>query len=58
MKRLMMATALSVAALVTPTWAQSPAEHESHHPADSTIRARSGKSGARLARHGRAGLHG
>ncbi len=35
MKRLMMATALSVAALVTPTWAQSPAEHDSHHPADS-----------------------
>lgn len=35
MKRLMMATALSVAALVSPTWAQSPTEHESHHPADS-----------------------
>ncbi|THD46772.1 MAG: hypothetical protein E8A46_25900 [Bradyrhizobium sp.] len=35
MKRLMMATALSVAALITPTWAQSPAEHDSHHPADS-----------------------
>lgn len=35
MKRLMMATALSVAALVTPTSAQSPTEHDSHHPADS-----------------------
>jgi hypothetical protein len=33
MKRLMMATALSVA-LTTPTWAQSPAEHDSHHPTD------------------------
>ena len=35
MKRLMMATALSVAALVTPISAQSPTEHDSHHPADS-----------------------
>jgi LTXXQ motif family protein len=34
MKRIMMATALTVAALTTPTWAQSPAEHDSHHPAD------------------------
>jgi hypothetical protein len=35
MKRLMMATALTVAALTTPTWAQAPAEHDSHHPSDS-----------------------
>jgi hypothetical protein len=35
MKRIMMAAALTVAALTTPTWAQSPAEHDSHHPADS-----------------------
>jgi len=35
MKRLMMATAFSVAALTTPIWAQSPAEHDSHHPTDS-----------------------
>ena len=35
MKRLMIATALTVAALVTPTLAQSPTEHDSHHPADS-----------------------
>jgi hypothetical protein len=35
MKRLIMATALAVAALTPPTWAQSPAEHDAHHPADS-----------------------
>jgi hypothetical protein len=35
MKRLIMATALTVAALTTPTWAQTPAEHDSHHPAGS-----------------------
>jgi LTXXQ motif family protein len=35
MKRLMMATAFTVAALGAPTWAQSPAEHDSHHPKDS-----------------------
>jgi hypothetical protein len=35
MKRLTMATALTVAALTTPTWAQTPAEHDSHHPAGS-----------------------
>jgi hypothetical protein len=35
MKRLTMAAALAVAALTTPTWAQSPAEHDSHHPSDS-----------------------
>ena len=34
MKRLMMATALAVAALTTSTWAQAPAEHDSHHPSD------------------------
>jgi hypothetical protein len=34
MKRLIMATALTVAALTTPTWAQTPAEHDSHHPSD------------------------
>jgi len=34
MKRLLMAAAFSIAAL-TPTWAQSPAEHEAHHPTDS-----------------------
>jgi hypothetical protein len=37
MKRLMMATALMVATLAAPAWAQAPApaEHDSHHPADS-----------------------
>src|SRR5450759_3310849 len=35
MKRLTMAAALAVAALTNPTWAQSPAEHDSHHPSDS-----------------------
>jgi LTXXQ motif family protein len=35
MKRLTMAAALAVAALASPTWAQSPAEHDSHHPSDS-----------------------
>ena len=34
MKRLMMATALAVATLTTSTWAQAPAEHDSHHPSD------------------------
>jgi hypothetical protein len=35
MKRLMMATALMVAALAAPAWSQAPApaEHDSHHPA-------------------------
>lgn len=36
MKRLMVATALAVAALTTPTLAQAPAEHDSHHPSDSS----------------------
>jgi hypothetical protein len=35
MKRLMMAAALTIAALTAPTWAQAPADHDSHHPADS-----------------------
>lgn len=37
MKRLMMVTAFTVAALTVPTWAQTPtpAEHDTHHPADS-----------------------
>jgi LTXXQ motif family protein len=35
MKRLMVVTALTFAALTTPTWAQAPAEHDSHHPSDS-----------------------
>lgn len=37
MKRLIMATALTVAALAPPAWAQAPApaEHDSHHPSDS-----------------------
>lgn len=37
MKRLMMATALMVTAFAAPAWAQTqtPAEHDSHHPADS-----------------------
>lgn len=37
MKRLIMATAFTVAALSVPTWAQAPApaEHDSHHPSDS-----------------------
>ena len=33
MKYLMMAVGL-VAALTAPTWAQTPAEHDSHHPSD------------------------
>ena len=38
MKRLIMATAFTVAALSVPAWAQAPApaEHDSHHPSDST----------------------
>lgn len=38
MKRLIMATAFTVAALSAPTWAQTPtpAEHDSHHPSDSS----------------------
>jgi len=38
MKRLilMTATALTVAALTTPTWSQTSAEHDSHHPSDIT----------------------
>lgn len=38
MKQLIMATALTVAALASPAWAQTPtpAEHDSHHPSDST----------------------
>lgn len=39
MKRLMMTTALAVAALTTPAWAQAPAEHDSHHPSDSATSA-------------------
>ena len=35
MKRMMVATALMIAALTSPTWAQSPAEHDSHHPPES-----------------------
>ena len=37
MKRLIMATAFTIAALSVPTWAQAPApaEHDSHHPSDS-----------------------
>jgi hypothetical protein len=37
MKRLIFATAFTVAALAVPTWAQAPAssEHDSHHPSDS-----------------------
>jgi hypothetical protein len=35
MKHLTMAAAITVAALTNPTWAQSPAEHDSHHPAES-----------------------
>jgi LTXXQ motif family protein len=35
MKRSMMATVVTVAALANPTWAQSPTDHDSHHPADS-----------------------
>lgn len=36
MKRLIVATAFTVAALSAPTWAQTPtpAEHDSHHPSD------------------------
>ena len=34
MKRLLIVTAFSVAALMTPAWAQSPAGHDSHHPTD------------------------
>lgn len=39
MKRLMMATAFTAAALAVPAWAQSPAEHDSHHPMDSATSA-------------------
>jgi hypothetical protein len=37
MKRIMIATAFTVAALAAPAWAQAPApaEHHSHHPSDS-----------------------
>jgi hypothetical protein len=35
MKRLMMATAFTVAALTVPAWAQAPADHDAHHPAES-----------------------
>jgi hypothetical protein len=35
MKRLIMATALAVAALTAPASAQAPAEHDSHHPSGS-----------------------
>ena len=35
MTRLTMATALTVAALVVPAWAQAPAGHDHSHPADS-----------------------
>ena len=35
MKRMLMATAFTVAALTSPTWAQAPAEHDSHHPPES-----------------------
>ena len=33
MKRLMMTTVLAVAALAAPAWAQTPADHDAHHPA-------------------------
>lgn len=35
MKRIVMATTLMIVALMAPTWAQSPAEHDAHHPSDS-----------------------
>jgi hypothetical protein len=35
MKRLMMAAAFTVAALTAPAWAQTPADHDAHHPAKS-----------------------
>lgn len=35
MRRLIMATAFAIAALTTPSRAQAPAEHDSHHPSDS-----------------------
>jgi hypothetical protein len=35
MKRLMMAIAFTVAALTVPAWAQTPADHDAHHPAES-----------------------
>lgn len=35
MKRLMMATALTVALLAAPASAQTPADHDAHHPAES-----------------------
>lgn len=37
MRRLIMATAVTIAALAAPAWAQTqtPAEHDSHHPSDS-----------------------
>lgn len=35
MKRLMMATAFTIAALTAPTWAQAPANRDAHHPVES-----------------------
>lgn len=35
MKRIMLATALTFAAFTALAWAQTPAEHDSHHPSDS-----------------------
>jgi hypothetical protein len=35
MKRLMMVTALTVAAFTAPAWAQAPADHDAHHPVES-----------------------
>lgn len=39
MKRLMMTTALAfmVAAITTASWAQAPADHDAHHPAESAV---------------------
>jgi hypothetical protein len=35
MKRLTMAVVFTVAALAVPVWAQAPADHDAHHPAES-----------------------
>jgi LTXXQ motif family protein len=35
MKRLMIAAAFTVAVIVAPSWAQGPADHDAHHPAES-----------------------
>jgi LTXXQ motif family protein len=37
MKRMLLVTALTVAATSTPVWAQDPSAHEAHHPAQTAV---------------------